>query len=65
MANLTRWKRQLNRSLLVNSTLCEALGPAGIEDSCRQAKHVWRESFWSPTLYVRRSRTVALGGRKT
>jgi hypothetical protein len=65
MANLTRWKRQLNSSLLVNSALCEALAPAGIESSCREAKHVWRESFWSPTLTVVTFLLQVLDGAKT
>ncbi len=38
MANLTRWKRQLKSSLLVNSALCETLAPAAIEDSYRRAQ---------------------------
>ena len=50
MVNLTRWKRQLKSSVLVNSAISEALAPGGLEDSCRQAGHIWRQSFWSPTL---------------
>jgi hypothetical protein len=65
MANLIRWKRQLKSSLLVNSALCEALAPAGIEDSCRQARHVWRESFWSPSLTVITFLLQVLDGAKT
>lgn len=65
MANLTRWKRQLNNSLLVNSALCEALAPAGIEDSCRQAGHAWRESFWSPSMTVVTFLLQVIDGAKT
>lgn len=65
MAHLTHWKRQLNRSLLVNSVLCEVLSPTRIEDSCRQAGHVWRESFWSPTVTVVAFLLQVLDGAKT
>jgi len=65
MANLTRWKRQLKTSLLVHSVWGEVLAPGGIEDSCRQAKHVWRESFWSPPLTVVTFLLQVLDGAKT
>jgi hypothetical protein len=65
MADLIRWKHQLKSSLLVNSALCEALAPAVIEDSCRQARHVWRESFWSPSLTVITFLLQVLDGAKT
>jgi IS4 transposase len=65
MANLTRWKRQLKSSLLVNSAFSETLGPAMIEDSCRQAGHVWRDSFWSPSLTVMTFLLQVFDGAKT
>lgn len=65
MADLIRWKRQLKSSLLVHSALCEALAPGEIEDSCRQANHVWRESFWSPSLTVITFLLQVLDGAKT
>ena len=52
MVNLTRWRRQLKSSVLVNSAICEALAPQGIEAACRQAGYHWRTSFWSPTMTV-------------
>jgi hypothetical protein len=65
MANLTRWKRQLKSSLLVNSIFCEVLAPAVIEDACRQAGHVWRESFWSPTITLFTFLLQVLSAEKT
>lgn len=65
MANLTRWKRQLKSSLLVNSAFCDMLSPMTIEESCRQAGHAWRDSFWSPSLTVITFLFQVLDGAKT
>jgi len=65
MANLIRWQHELKSSLLVNATLCDALAPEGLEASCRQAGHTWRESFWSPTLTVVTFLLQVLDGAKT
>lgn len=65
MANLTRWKRQLKSSLLVDSAFSETLSPATIEDSCRRAGHTWRRSFWSPSVTVATFLLQVIDGAKT
>lgn len=65
MVNLTRWKRQLKSCLLVNSAFAEALCPAAIEESCRQAGHAWRESFWSPPMTLVAFLLQVIDGAKT
>jgi IS4 transposase len=65
MAHLTRWKRNLQANLLVNSAICEALSPSVIEEECRRAGHAWRESFWSPATTLVTFLLQVLDGAKT
>jgi hypothetical protein len=65
MADLSRWKRELKAGLLVNSALCEALAPAVVESACRKAGHLWRQSFWSPTLTMITFLLQVIDGAKT
>ncbi len=64
-SHLIRWKRELKSSLLVNSALIDALAPAAVEDACHRAGHVWRESFWSPTVTLITFLLQVLDGAKT
>ena len=48
--HLTRWTGKLKDELLVNPVIGETLSSRAIEGACRELGHVWRESFWSPTV---------------
>jgi len=65
MADLTHWKADLKRSLLVNSVLGRALSPTAIEGACRTLGHTWRDSFWSPTTTLLTFLLQILSAEKT
>ena len=50
MASIAHWKRRINTNLLNNSLVAEALDPQRVEKHCREARHHWRDSFWSPSV---------------
>lgn len=52
MASIAHWKEQLNTHLLTDPVLTEALSRPHIEQHCRNAGHLWRDSFWSPSVTV-------------
>jgi hypothetical protein len=54
MASFAAYRRLINRNLLADPVVAEALAPQRIEQHCRDAGHRWRDSFWSPsiTLYT-------------
>lgn len=63
--DLTRWKRELKRGVLVNSLISEIFFPEAVEGACRAAKHVWRQSFWSPTVTLITFLLQVLSAEKT
>jgi hypothetical protein len=65
MADLTRWRSQLKRSVLVNSALGQALSPEAIEGTCQTLGHTWRDSFWSPTTTLLTFLLQILSAEKT
>ena len=65
MADLKRWKRHLQETLLVNSLLASALWPAAIEATCRAFGHAWRETFWNPTTTLLTFLLQVLSAEKT
>ena len=65
MANITHWRRQLNSSLLVHASACDALSANAIERHCREAGHRWRKSFWSPPMTLLAFLLQVLSAEKT
>lgn len=52
MASITAWRRSINRSLVQDPRIAEALAPEQIEVHCHEAGHRWRASFWSPSVTI-------------
>jgi Transposase DDE domain len=52
MASITHWKRHINKNLLKDPIIAEALAPALIEEHCREIGHQWRDSVWSPSVTI-------------
>lgn len=50
MASVSQWRRQLQSGGLFDKAVREVLNAEHIEERCRQVQHLWRESFWSPTV---------------
>jgi len=52
MASIAHWKRRLDSHLLNDPVVADALAQPNIEQRCREAGHLWRNSFWSPSVTV-------------
>lgn len=52
MASIAHWKPYLKTHLLTDPVLTEALSRTRIEQHCREVGHLWRDSFWSPSVTV-------------
>lgn len=65
MATIPRWRRLVNARLLDDPEVENVLSPAVVETHCRQARHQWRDSFWSPTPTLIAFLIQVLSGAKT
>jgi len=65
MAQLTHWKRRLKDELVDSSKMGTFFSSPSIDFLCRRHGHVWRDSFWSPTLTLLTFLLQVLDGAKT
>ncbi len=65
MASLAGWKDSVKQNLVVDPTFGRVLSRERIESFCRGAGHVWRPSFWNPSVTVWTFLWQVLDGAKT
>lgn len=65
MATIAHWRRHVNRSLIQNSVVGEALNSQVVDQYCQENGHRWRDSFWSPTMTVITFLLQVLSAEKT
>lgn len=65
MASIVRWKAHVNRNLLTDPVIAQALSATVIERYAREAGYRWRNSFWSPGTTIVTFLLQVLDGAKT
>jgi hypothetical protein len=65
MSTIAHWTRKFKSAIAGSETVTQLLAPSEIERRCRDSKHRWRRSFWSPATTLVAFLFQSLNGGKT
>lgn len=65
MSSFSQWTRQFKSAVATSQAVLALLSTAAVERRCRDARHAWRASFWSPTTTLVAFLFQTLNGCKT
>ncbi|MFO0872433.1 MAG: hypothetical protein U0575_00490 [Phycisphaerales bacterium] len=65
MSSIAQWRRRFKSAIAGSQAVTLLLAVAEVERRCREVRHAWRESFWSPTTTLVAFLLQSLNGART